>query len=56
MINSKMLSLIRHKNEFLVSEHLIPTRRHQIQEELLEKEKDLASLIYMQRDREGRNT
>ena len=47
--------LVRWHGEFLPDFELIPTRQHQCHDELLQFEKELAALIYFQRDMEGRN-
>lgn len=44
--------LVRHRNDFIVKPDMIPIRMHQAQEEILQLEKDLASLIYSQKDLE----
>lgn len=43
-----------HRNDFLISDSLTPTQRNQAFDEIMAIEKDLASLIYIQKDREGR--
>ena len=44
--NSEMT---HHKNEFLFSDLMIPTRKHQAYEEMLDLEKRFAGEIYYQR-------
>lgn len=50
----KETSLTRHKGGFIVSDLMIPTRRHQAFDELMKFQKEYAASIYNQRDREGR--
>ena len=38
---------------YIVSSTILPVRKHQAEEEILKKEKELASLIYYKRDNEG---
>jgi len=41
--------MTHHKNEFLFSDLMIPTRKHQAYEEMLDLEKRFAGEIYYQR-------
>lgn len=46
--------MISYRGEYLVSDEMLPVRNHQIYEEILTFQKELAGAIYYQRDREGR--
>ena len=48
----QMEDLVSYHGEFLVSDVLTPTRRKQVEKELLQVQKELASEIYIQRDKE----
>lgn len=45
--------LIPYKNDYLVSDELLPVQKHQAEEELLQKERVLGALLRLQRDMEG---
>lgn len=47
--------LVRVKYGYLPHYDLIPTQQHQIVDELLQIEKEFASLIYFQKDLERKN-
>ena len=47
-------TMIAYRNEYLISDTMIPTRSHQAYEELLQFQKEYASMIYFQKDRDGR--
>ncbi len=42
--------LVRVRNDFLVNYEMTPTQQHQVYEELLQLEKEYASVIYFQKD------
>ena len=43
-----------HNNEYLFSDDMIPVRKHQAYEEVLQFEKEFAGVIYYQRGKETR--
>jgi len=45
-------SLVYVKGEYIVKSGISISKRHQIEEELLKKEREFAALIYYQRDQE----
>ena len=45
--------LILYKNDYLVSDELLPVQKHQAEEEILQKERALEALLRSQRDMEG---
>jgi len=47
--------LVSFNNEYLVSDEILPVRKHQAYEDLLKLEKEFASLIYIQRIQERRD-
>ena len=47
-----MEDLLLYHGEFLVSSEMIPARRNQVEGELMQFQKELASEIYLQRDKE----
>ena len=49
-ISEGSLLLLCNDGSYVVSSIILPVRQHQAEEEILEKEKELASLIYSKRD------
>lgn len=45
----------QYHGEILISDDIIPVRKNQAYEELLQKERELAAALYMEKDRQGRN-
>lgn len=45
-------TLTHYNGEYLVDKNMLPVRKHQAEEEILKKEKELASLIYFEKDKE----
>lgn len=45
-------SMISHRNDYLFSDELLPVQRHQMMEELLQFERELAGCLYLQKDKE----
>ena len=48
-MNSYEGKLTPHKNDFLVSDEMLPVRKHQAMDEILQLENQLAGAIYYQR-------
>lgn len=44
--------VINKKNQMMIDARISPTRTHQVYEDLLKKEKEFASLIYLQKDQD----
>lgn len=49
------LSRVGNKNYHAPSVEMRPSQRHDIYEELLQKQKEFASIIYLQRDQDRRD-
>lgn len=46
--------LIRHKNDFIVTDNMIPVRQHQASDELMKLRREMGTIHRSQRDKEGR--
>ena len=46
--------MISFKNEYLITDEILPVRNHQAYEELMKFQKEFASEIYIQKDRDGK--
>ena len=44
--------IIPHRNEYLISDNMLPVRKHQAQEEIMQLEREFAGLVYFQRNLE----
>ena len=49
IVRESVADMTHHKNEFLFSDLMTPTRKHQAYEEMLNIEKEFAGSIYYQR-------
>lgn len=46
--------LTQFRNDYIVSDNMLPVRQHQANDELMKLKKELGASLRLQRDREGR--